>query len=90
MPAREKIRQFIATELLTDGRGSDLTYSVPLIDSGIIDSLGIMSLIGYLEENFKIQVAGDDLVPENFASIDMINAFVTQKCTGNLGSTCGL
>jgi len=90
MPAREMIRKFIATELLSDGHGVELTFSEPLIDSGIVDSLGIMSLIGYLEENFKIQVAGEDLIPENFASIDIISTFVTQKCAGHLGGTCGL
>lgn len=90
MPAQEKIRDFIVSELLSNQLEQDLSYSEPLIDSGIIDSLGIMSLISYLEENFKIQVSGDDLVPENFASIAMISDFVTQKCAGQAGDSRGL
>jgi len=79
MPTREKIRQFIVNELIADGSGSELTDTVLLIDSGVIDSLGIMSLLGFLEENFSIQISGDDLVPDNFASISTISNFVALK-----------
>lgn len=79
MSASEKIKQFIISELITDGSGADLTDSTQLIDSGIVDSLGIMSLIGFLEENFSIQIDGDDLVPENFASIETMSKLVAQK-----------
>ena len=44
MPTREKIRQFIVNELISDGSGAALTDTVQLIDSGVIDSFGIMSL----------------------------------------------
>ena len=79
MPTREKIRQFIVDELISDGSGVELTDTVPLIDSGVIDSFGIMSLLGFLEENFSIEISGDDLMPENFASISTICDFVAQK-----------
>ncbi len=79
MPTREKIRQFIMNELVADGSGSELSDTVLLIDSGVIDSLGIMSLLGFLEENFSIQISGEDLVPDNFATISTISDFVAQK-----------
>jgi len=81
MPLKEQIRQFIVSELISDGKSSDLNDSVLLIESGIIDSLGIMALIGYLEEKFTIEIAGEDLVPENFASVATINDFILQKST---------
>ncbi len=79
MPAKEKIRQFIVKELISDGSGAELTDTGSLIDSGVIDSLGIMSLLGFLEENFSIQISGEDLVPDNFASISTISDFVALK-----------
>jgi acyl carrier protein len=79
MLTRETIRQFILSELISDDSSVDLTDTVQLIDSGVIDSFGIMSLLGFLEEKFSIQISGDDLVPENFASISTISDFVTQK-----------
>jgi acyl carrier protein len=51
----------------------------PLLQSGIIDSMGILDLVGHLETTFDISVADDDLVPENFDSIETIAAFVEKK-----------
>ena len=79
MTVKEKLKHFISTELVKDGSAADLTDTTPLIDSGIIDSLGIMSLLGYLETNFSVNIAGDDLVPENFSSITTICDLITQK-----------
>jgi acyl carrier protein len=61
-----------------------LTDSDPLLQSGIIDSMGILDLVGYLETAFEISVADDDLLPENFNSIETIAAFVETKRRQNL------
>lgn len=82
MPTRERIRNFIMAELIKDGSKVEVTDTVPLIDAGIIDSFGIMTLMGYIEENFSIEIAPDELVPENFASVASISDFLLQKnCT---------
>jgi acyl carrier protein len=51
----------------------------PLLQSGIIDSMGILDLVGHLETTFDISVDDDDPVPENFDSIETIAAFVEKK-----------
>lgn len=79
MLAKEKIKNFIVTELMSDGNVTELTDTTLLIESGIIDSLGIMSLLGYLEDNFSVQISGDDLIPENFSTIATIGDLLTQK-----------
>jgi len=53
-----------------------LSTSDPLLEGGIIDSLGILNLVGFLEEEFQMTVADDDLVPENFGTIEQIAEFV--------------
>ncbi|MCK4507306.1 MAG: acyl carrier protein [Desulfuromonadales bacterium] len=79
MEINETIKGFIVTELLADqGRGF-LGDAEPLIDSGIIDSFGIMVLMSFLEEKFSINISGDDLLPENFESIAKISGLVAQK-----------
>lgn len=50
-----------------------------LLESGIIDSLGVLDVVGFLERQFGIQVVDDELTPENFGSIGKIVAFVEQK-----------
>jgi len=50
-----------------------------LLDAGIIDSTGVLDLIGFVEQEFGIKVADEDLVPENLDSISRIAAFVGRK-----------
>jgi len=73
------IRQYIVTELIKDKKQANLKDSDSLIESGIVDSLGIMKLIGFLEDKISIQITDDELVPENFSSVDSIAALVLAK-----------
>jgi acyl carrier protein len=56
----------------------------PLLDSGIIDSLGVLDLIKFIEEEFKIMVSDEDLLPENFETVANMSAFVQTKNSGKL------
>jgi acyl carrier protein len=51
----------------------------PLLQNGILDSLGVLELVSYLEQEFGIVVEDDDMAPENFQTIERIATFVTQK-----------
>ena len=79
MEPKEQIRQFILTELVNDKAYADIADSDSLLESGIVDSLGIMKLIGFLEDNLNVQVNDDELIPENFASIETITNLVANK-----------
>jgi acyl carrier protein len=58
---------------------ADLTDTVSLLDLGIIDSTGVLELVGFLEQTFQISVEDDELVPENLDTIDRICAYVNRK-----------
>ena len=60
-------------------RSKELTGELSLLDSGIVDSLGILDLVGFIEEQFGIVAEDDDLVPENFDSIDSLVRFVRER-----------
>ena len=47
---------------------------------GIFDSMGLMTLITYLEDNFKTQIEDTDLIEENFESVNAIYGFLEKKC----------
>ena len=51
----------------------------PLLESGILDSLGILEVVTFLEHEFHIILNDDDLMPENFQSIECIAAFVQRR-----------
>jgi acyl carrier protein len=53
-----------------------------LIQSGIIDSLGVLEMVNYLIESLDIEISEDDLMPENFESVEAIARFVDRKRKG--------
>jgi acyl carrier protein len=78
MTTQEKIFTFITTSLNPNGQ-LEFDPSVNLLDSGTIDSLAMIDLVVYLEDTFGISVATDDLIPENFSTLDSIAAYVARS-----------
>lgn len=74
----ELIRGFIKQRFPL-ASSKELTQELSLLDSGIVDSLGVLDLVGFVEEQFGIEVQDDDLVPENFDSIDALTRFVKER-----------
>jgi acyl carrier protein len=50
-----------------------------LLANGILDSLGVLDLVGYLEQEFGIAVSDDDLLPEHFETLRRLTSFVEDK-----------
>jgi acyl carrier protein len=75
----EKVRDLIADNFRWGGTKSDLTADFPLIDNHVIDSLGMITLVSAIEDEFGIDVDDEDLVPDNFATIGQIAGFVDSK-----------
>ena len=71
------IRQFMTEELNTDGSGLNDDY--PLLERGVLDSLGLFQLVGYLESEFGVAVEDEELVPKHFGTIKAIARLVTSK-----------
>jgi acyl carrier protein len=73
-----ELETFIQAEL-TQGRGIDaIGPEDELLTLGIVDSHGILELVGFIEERYCIAVADDDLTPENFATITSIEQFIAR------------
>jgi acyl carrier protein len=72
------IKTFIRTELIYDDE-KDFDENTNLLDRGIIDSMSLVRLISFIEENYEIQVQDEDIVPENFSSLHKIAGFITQR-----------
>jgi acyl carrier protein len=72
-----QIRRFIAGEL--NAEVSALTDDASLIDSGVLDSLGLLEVASFLERQYRIQVADIDLIGDNFETVQTIARYVTDK-----------
>jgi|LSQX01.2.fsa_nt_gb acyl carrier protein len=73
----EQLRIFISEVTFTDI--DKIKKDTMIFDEGLFDSLGFLSLVGYLQDEFGIEVEGDELNEENFESIDAIVAFIENK-----------
>lgn len=80
MDRKTALMAFIKDELL-HGSKMNLSDDEDLLGTGIIDSLGILRLVGFIEENFGIQVPDEDVVYENFNSIQAINDYLNSNTT---------
>lgn len=78
----EKIQTFLADELLHHAGGAPITADSRLIDDGLLDSRILWQLVSYLEDSFGIEVATEDIVPENFETIPLIAALVERALAG--------
>jgi acyl carrier protein len=78
-PIETEIRQFLAANFFLGEDPAALAGSASLIEAGVIDSTGVLELVGFLEDAFDIRIQDDELVPENLDTIDNILRFVASK-----------
>ena len=76
---RTAIRAFIVENFLFGDDSQPLATDLSLIDNDLIDSTGILELVGFLEERFAMSIADADIVPANLDTIDRIAGFIARK-----------
>ncbi|MGE0461427.1 MAG: acyl carrier protein [Vicinamibacterales bacterium] len=72
------LAEFVRNELL-HGRKVALTNDADLLGAGIVDSLGILRLVAFIEDRFGVKVPDEDVVFENFQSIGAMAGYVSQR-----------
>ena len=76
---RGQIVDFITRTFLFDADDKCLGETDSLLESGIIDSAGVLEIIAFVEETYGIEIEDEEVVPENLDSIANIAAFVARK-----------
>jgi acyl carrier protein len=75
---KEVVKEFIVENFLF-GDGNQLVNDTPLFEKGIIDSTGVLELVSFIEDNFKVSVSDEELVQDNFSSLKAIEIFLQSK-----------
>jgi acyl carrier protein len=75
----ETIRAYILEEFLPGVSSEELEDTTPLISGGIIDSIGTLMFVGYLEERFGIEIQAHEINDVNFENVAGIVRFVNSK-----------
>ncbi|MEU8517042.1 acyl carrier protein [Kitasatospora sp. NPDC048722] len=74
-----QIKKFLIEEFLPDITPEQLADDHDLLTDGVIDSLGVLKLIAWVEDHFALPVDDTDLDPNNFRSVQAIDAFIAQR-----------
>jgi len=80
MSTQDKIERFIVDEISAGSR-TDIDLDEPLIASGILDSLALLRLITFIEQEFGLAIGDGDVGPENFDTVRRIAAFLDKRKT---------
>lgn len=78
MSISDQVKQFFMDNEYLKSDDS-LKGSDSLLENGIIDSVGMLSLVDFLENKYSIKIDEDDLMPENFDTLDAIEEYVGSK-----------
>jgi acyl carrier protein len=78
-PIQQDLRQFVIETFLFGTDDGQLSNDDSFIENGLIDSMGILNLISYVEKQYGIHVADSDLVPEKWDSVNRVANYVASK-----------
>ena len=76
MDTRERIHQFLREYFILN---HDIDDDASFLESGVVDSTGVLELVLFAEETFAINVDDHDVVPENFDSVNQLAAYIARK-----------
>jgi len=69
MSKREILIRFIAEEFLRDDAVAEIPEELDLVGTGIIDSLGVLKVVAFMEETFGVAIEPEEMLPDNFSSL---------------------
>ena len=77
---KQALSEYIVREILGDRAGGTvLSEDEDLLGTGLVDSLGVMSLVFFIEEHFGVPVPPEDVTIENFQSLNTIESYLAGK-----------
>ncbi len=77
MDIKDTLIQFIQNDLIDDDQ--PISSNEDLLTTGLIDSVRVMQLVNFVGETFTIEIAPEDMIIDNFISVDAISAYVASK-----------
>lgn len=76
-----RIRQFVF-EQFPLARQRDIGDAESLLESGIVDSMGILEVVSFVESEFGIELSDEDLLADTFESVESLSQFVARRLDG--------
>jgi acyl carrier protein len=83
---KEELRTYILSAFLPGDSPENLKDDTPLRTSGLMDSMGLLRLVGFVESQYGIEIKAHDTSIENFDTIDAITDLIERKIAGETDS----
>jgi acyl carrier protein len=81
MPYAQAIKEFVVEEFLPDVSAGELDADYDLLANGVIDSLGLLKVIAWIEDRYGVDTDEVGLRPESFHSVAAISAFIDRAAS---------
>ncbi len=75
----DRIKTYILENFLFSDNGYELAEDASFLEEGIVDSTGVLELVMFVEETFDIIVEDEEIVPENFDSVNQLATYIRHK-----------
>jgi acyl carrier protein len=87
METEAQIRQYVAQNLLFSDNGFEYDDDDSFLQEGIIDSVGVLELVLFVEETFGVTVDDQEITPDNFDSVTKLASYIRSKVNGRQESS---
>ncbi|MFI6447718.1 phosphopantetheine-binding protein [Kitasatospora sp. NPDC050543] len=78
MARTDDIKKYLIEQFLLDVTVEELADDFDLLASGVVDSLGLLTLVGWLENTYRLDIDALEIAPENFRTVGAVDAFLDQ------------
>ncbi len=83
MQYKQEIKNFIIENFLYGQAENAPDDEMSFMENGVIDSTGVLELVSFVQEKYNIRVSDEELIPDNFDSLNKLEAFITRKLAGS-------
>jgi acyl carrier protein len=87
MSHKKEIQDFVVANFLF-GEAAPLEDDASFLDTGVVDSAGVLELIDFLESTYGIRIESNEMLPDNLDSVNRVNAFLNKKLGQNQVDKC--
>ncbi len=75
----QAVREYIVENFMMGEEDGELGSTDSFLDTGLIDSTGVLELVEFIEDNYGIEVNDEEMLPENLDSVSNIAAYIAKK-----------
>ena len=76
---KTELRRYITENFLFGQDDTALTDDASFLEKGLIDSTGVLEIVAHLEQEYRVSVEDEELIPQNFDSLNSLAAYVSRK-----------